>query len=511
MKLTRNIIPNIVMATAGAVLLSSCNKYLDEMPSKTTSVVVSNTGQLDLLLNGYTNFYTEGNRTAIYGTDDYEVTPTLFNARPATFGITPFIFSLWDIEYLPDDTREGFWSGEWRKIFNANLVLSQISKVTGSDQDKARLKAEAHFIRAYSYFQLANTYCLPYTEANKAEMGLPIKVSTSFEESTARATLEETYALIDADLEEALKIQTPLIQEGKQRHWRANIAAVNGFAARYYLVRNNYEKALTHANAALAEHGRLVDYRTEMSYGNSFNYTINAGTPSSQLVTVKFPYTHNNQTNLTDMLEWKEFMYFRMLNHESWWYVPSQELLDLYDQANDLRYEYHIVEGYSYDRGIINPSFDYPGYVFFFKDRIPSGPTTAEMLLIKAECQARTTDPAGAMTTINQLREKRMKPGAHVNLTAANKDEAIKKVLEERRREMPFVHRWMDVRRYNNNADPNDDVILTKTFYSYNNAAVDANSALKTYTLPKDSRRFAVPLPRTELVSSMGVIKQNTY
>src|SRR5690606_31091583 len=125
-------------------------------------------------------------------------------------------------------------------------------------------------------------------------------------------------------------------------------------------------------------------------------------------VTLKFPYTHDNQSDMTDMIGWKEFMYFRMLYHASWWYLPSQELLDLYDKDNDLRYEYHMVEGYSYDRGMTNPAYDWPGYVFFFKDRLPSGPTTAEMLLIKAECEARGDQVATAMNTVNQLRAKRM-------------------------------------------------------------------------------------------------------
>ena len=145
-----------------------------------------------------------------------------------------------------------------------------------------------------------------------------------------------------------------------------------------------------------------------------------AGTPQQQTVTLKYPYTHDNQIDFTDMLGWKEFLYFRMLSNESFWYIPSPELLNLYDQANDLRYLYHIVEGYSYDRGITKPSYNYSGYVFFYKDRLPSGPTVAEMLLIKAEALAHTNDVAGAMTAVNTLRIKRMLPGAWVNLSAIN-------------------------------------------------------------------------------------------
>jgi hypothetical protein len=495
-----------------AVAFSSCEKFLDESPSKTSSLVVKTTAQLDALLNTYSTFYSEGNRTAIYGTDDYGLTVDLYNARPGTFSSMATIqFTLWDIDFLPQDTREGFWSGEYRKIFNANMVLEYLGKVTGTEEEKAILKADAHLIRAYSYWQLANTYCLPYTEANKNEPGLPIKTKTSFEEPFERKPLHEVYALIESDLAEALKINLPLVQNGVHRHWRSNTAAANGFAARYWLHRNDYTKALTHANEALNKYSRLVDYNTEMSYGRDQVLTINSGTPSAQTVTLKYPFTHDNQTDFTDMIGWKEFLYFRMLNHESWWYIPSKELLNLYDEDHDLRYRYHMVEGYAYDRGMIKPSYDYPGYIFFFKDRIPAGPTVAEMYLIKAECLARTNDIGGAMTALNTLRAKRMEPGAWVDLQAANKAEAVSHVINERRREMPFVQRWFDIRRYNNNDDPGDDVMLSRTFYPYTVSSVLATEPPKTYTLGKDSRRFATPLPITEMISSNGVIEQNTY
>ncbi len=500
-----------LLAVATAFSLGSCKKFLNEKPNKTSSLEVTKASQLDALLNAYSSFYTEGNRTAIYGTDDFGFTTSLYNARPGTFSMAAVLFGLWDIDYLPDDTREVFWSGEYRKIFTANMVLEYLPKVSGTEDEKAILKADAHFIRAYSYWVLANTYCLPYTDANKNELGVPIKTGISFELPVERQPLEKVYQQIESDLAEAMKSPVLLVQNGKARHWRANKAGINGFAARYYLNRNNYAEALKYADAALKEYNTLVDYNTEMRYGRDQTITIDAGTPNAKTVTIKYPYTHDNQVDFTDMLGWKEFLYFRMLNHESWWYVPSQELLALYDQTHDLRYRYHMVKGYSYDRGMTKPSYDYPGYIFFFKDRIPSGPTVAEMLLIKAECQARTNLPNDAMLTLNQLRAKRMEPGDWVNLSAADKADAIKKVLQERRREMPFSQRWFDIRRFNNNEDPADDVVLTKTFYPYTSAVVSTSEAPKVYSLPKDSRRFAVPIPRTEIISSNGVIVQNKY
>ncbi|MDR2414165.1 MAG: RagB/SusD family nutrient uptake outer membrane protein [Odoribacteraceae bacterium] len=505
----------ILLGLTGAI---ACNDFLDQPPSKTSSLVVSTTDQLDALLGNYSTFYQMADRNSVYGTDDYGLPVELFLARASNFSMAAVEYYTWDIPNLPFDGRLAFWSGQFRKIFNANMVLQNLEKVSGDADVKAALKAEAHLIRAYDYLELVNKYCLPLDENTRDEVGLPLKRSTSFEETSTRDNLENTYALIEEDLEEALKITVPLVQNGRVRHWRGNAGAAKALAARYWLGRNDYEKALAYANDALAIYNDLVDYNTGMHYSERAPtaYTIDPNDPDKRkVVYLKFPYTHDNQTDLTDMLGWKEFYYFRLLYHESWWYVPSPELLDLYGRDTmDLRYRYHVVEGYSYDRGMTSPSYEYPGYVFFFKDRIPSGPTVAEMLLTKAECLARAGDLSGAMTTVNLLRAKRLDsslPASRINLSASTREEAVAKILEERRREMPFSRRWADIRRLNTNADTFDDVALSRYFFPYTSSAVQSSEPPVTYTLPAGSRRYAVPIPNTELISSDGMIEQNKY
>lgn len=495
----------------------SCNDWLAEKPSKTTSLTIETTDHLEYLLNNYSNFYQEANSTAIYSSDDYGLYTEMYDVHNSTYGIEAVEFATWDIDNLPNESSDGFWTSEYEKIFTANMVLEYLPEVSGSEETKANLEAEAHFVRAYSLWELANTYCLPYTGDNGDELGLVLKQTTSFDESTVRATLEETYTQIETDLEAALKINTELtMQNNKYRTWRASLPAVHAFAARYYLFRGNYSEALNYANLALEEHGELVDYNTEMRYSdNESTVVINSGTDEQETVEILYPYTHDNQIDMTDMLEWKEFYYFRMLYHSSWWFCPSQELMDLYDKEYDLRWKYHYVENYSYDRGLTSPAYEWPGYIFFFKDRIPSGPTVAEMLLIKAECQARTGNFGDAMTTVNQLRAARMDntaPADRINLSASSQQDAITKILQERRREMPFTMRWFDIRRLNSNDDPNDDVgDLTRTFYPYTSASIQGNETAKTYTLEKNSRRYAQPILNSEIQSSQGAIQQNTY
>lgn len=496
----------------------SCEDFLDEPKSKTTGIVPKSIEDLEALLNDYGSFGGEGAAEIIYSTDDFALITDLIDGHQPTIGIKNVQHGTWDTEFIITDDRP-FWPKEWSKVFVANLVLSKLPDVNGSKDQKQQLEAEAHFVRAYSYFQLSNVYCLPYTDANKNELGLPIKTSTSFEESIARATLEETWDFMEADLLKAMELtRTLTAKNGYNRIWRANTAAINGFAARFYLALNDYVTAQAYAQNALDEHNQLRNYNTDMRFSSIPREVSVYIDGTQQNVSIQYPYTHDLQTAPDDKFGWGESYYYRYLNNSGWNYYPSPELLDLYNKDYDLRYNFHVVENYTYDRGAIGSSgksaYSYPGYIFFFKSDILSGPSVPEMILIKAECQIRQGDFSGGIATANILRAARMDVNAPENvrnLSATSQPEALTKVLEERRREMPFVHRWYDIRRYNNNDDTSDDVIVTRTFYPYNASTILIGETPINYTLEKNSRRFARPLPISDIVASEGVLQQNQY
>ena len=497
---------SIIIIVLMAFGFASCEEFLSEAPSKTSSVVPSKTEHFENLLNSYDLYAKEGNYDLIFGSDDYGLLPELYDAFPNMYDFLVANYATWDVQYLPEIENWPYWNAEWPKVFNANLILMGLDKVEGTEEEILNLKAEAHFLRAYSYYQMVNTYCLPYSAANLDELGLPIKASTSFEESAERATLGETWDMIIADLNSALAINRDLeLIGGKYRTWRASKPAVNAFAARVYLTMGDYPKAQKYAQDALSGHAVLVDYNTEMRYSDILTQVPVGGS----MIRIWYPYTHDRQRDPTDRMEWKELYYYRFLSHSRWNYIPSPELLNTYDAEYDLRYKYHIVEDYSFDRGA---PISYPGYVFFFKDDIPSGPTTAEMLLVKAECQARQGQWQEGLNTANQLRAKRIDssaPADRINLSASGQADALKQILEERRRELPFTQRFFDVRRYNNNDYGADDVVMERNFYPVGKNVVEVSKGVQKLTLAKDSRNFARPLPDIELVVTEGTLKPN--
>lgn len=146
-----------------------------------------------------------------------------------------------------------------------------------------------------------------------------------------------------------------------------------------------------------------------------------------------------------------------------------------------------------------------------FKDKIQAGPTVPEMLLTEAEVLARQGKWQEAMPLVNTLRQARISQDADdIDLSADNQEEAVKAILEERHREMPFVMRWWDVRRLSCNETTYDDVTLERTFYRVSDNAVD-DSELDHYVLPVGSKRYAQPIINLEVTRSNGQIEQNTY
>ena len=68
------------------------------------------------------------------------------------------------------------------------------------------------------------------------------------------------------------------------------------------------------------------------------------------------------------------------------------------------------------------------------------------------------------------------------------------------------------MRRLNNNEDPNDDVeAVSRTFYRVSSTAIYSKEAPVTYTLEKNSRKYAFPINQNEIEVSNGEMKQNTY
>ncbi|SCC48539.1 SusD family protein [Chitinophaga costaii] len=475
-----------------ALLSTGCKKYLAEEPRKQASV--QTVAQLEALVDNATQFAYEPDFSTILSTDDNEITKELYAASPSAFTTDNLQYYTFSVDGVENASSDALWNGEYKKIFTANLILENIDAVTGDDSTRERVRADAHFIRGYSYWVLVNHYAAPYSAANLESPGVPLKKTTEYTESLKRASLKETYDFIMADIVEAQKVTYDDVDP--RRAWRVSKKSIAAFLSRYYLFTGDYDNAIQQANLALATTtAKLVDFST-----------LQPGTPAyytNPIDTLR--YLDLNSWTPAKFLYWPESFYTRYTYYSSQWYNPSTALMNLYDQQHDLRFK-----GFFIHNGGRRMSVTYRGttrYTFFYDGRyIPAGFTVAEVLLNKAEALARKGDINGALGAANTLREKRISP--YTALTATSQPAALKAVLEERRRELPFTMRWYDIRRFSVNDDPSDDVTVSRDFYTVSITGVDMNTP-HTYTL--NNKRLLVPISQKEIDVSKGQITQNTY
>lgn len=503
---------NILCFCCCVFLFSSCNGYLDESPSKSENIEISTVEQLAALLNknAHDAGSTDGNQAQIYCSDCYGMTTDVYDQLSKMS--TPIVeaqMSTWQMDKLSNvNENVSEWAIEYAHIYTANLVLANIDNVSGNDAEREEVKARAYTMRAYCYLDLLNYYCMPYSQSTLTSLGLPLKSKPNYEESLKRASLADTYAFVESDIQNALKLTRPITTNGKLESWVESGATANAIAARFYLNKGDYANAQKYAETALSFSNKVLNLAAgdvtmdvDMFTGLAKPSTmINTGSYTSYIADTDGAYYNRIYFYLFDMM----------------WPVPSDYFLSLFNKDYDLRYKFFIMPSFQniFFFGMYAAFFtkDVPGYSVY-DSQLDCAPNAAEMILIKAECQARQGQISDAMATLDAFRATRFDksaPASIVNLTASDKDTAIKYILEERAREFPYTQRWNDIRRCNFNDDPNDNITVTKSFYTVN--AYNTDPALKTYTLsPSEKSSYAAAIPNAEIAAGNGEIEQNQY
>ena len=537
-----HIIYNLGLLAAMSVV-SSCNEFLDEVPSRGDNEVLNRGEQVKNLFANSNNYYTPVD-FLVASTDDYGMTMDVFDALgyldvPSLSGMS------WAPEGLDVFMSDELWSKQYNKIFTANAVINDIDNITDvTAEEKAEYLAHAHFVRALAYWELVNVYCLPYAEENLNALGLPLKVSTHTDEDLTRASLKDTYAFIEADLKEALKSPRTDVVEGER--WLVSQPAAKALMARFYLFTGDYAQAAKYADESLSSQTvTLLDYNQLTTYDmdkggggfwgdqefgdEEFPEGDEEGGEGEEVGGdgEDWPEEGGNILTFCETYNWGayQFVDYQEIFYPQFYTVTatvnllaSQELTDLYDKDNDLRYINLFVENGLVDYWVygFNDVCNY--HLFTSRNQwgqqmdvfLGASPTVAEMYLTKAEALARQGSWSEAMNVIQTLRASRFVEGSDYSLSATSQSEALTEILKERRRELPFLMRWYDIRRFAYNETPNDDVELRRTFYTIENGEVDFNT-VKEYVLPVKSRRYAQPILTQEIQRSRGQMQQNQY
>lgn len=496
----RNSIQKTFLLLATGLAVASCDSFLDEQPSASSNAPITTAAQL-LSLYDYVGNTEEGDYIGAYATDDTGIPLGLYAASPSNFQAESMCFYALESSVMATTSMNTTWEGEYDKIFQANTMIGDAQSVSGTEAEKNEVLCNGYFMRAWSLFKLATIYCLPYTEANRLALGLPLRLGTLFTEDISRATLGETFDQILSDLKQADELCAEQgVPDGKS--WRTSKCAVYGLYARVYMYMNDYETALSYADKAAALAPTLFDIN-ELSWGTSAEYAAVGDYPAETI-----EYCETNSWGRQKIYNYKEWVYIRLQYHGGQWFCPSQELIDCYDQTNDMRYQFFFCEHGNRRMSVL---YDWYRYDQFYDGRYNiSGLTTASLLLDKAECMARTGQWQAALTTLTPLREARYATGTATALTATSQQEALKLILQERRRELPFAVRLMDIKRFAVSETADDDVTIERDFYKVTETGVDSATPVHV-SVKGDSPKLAIPVPALDIQNSQGAIEQNPF
>lgn len=129
----------------------------------------------------------------------------------------------------------------------ANDIINKTPDAQGAQADKDRVIGEAKAFRAFGYYMLTQIYAKRYVQgAANTQPGVPIRLDNTYD-VIPRASVDEVYTQINADLQEAFTLLSGKARSNKS-HFNANV--VKGLMARVALTTGKYTQAATYANEA---------------------------------------------------------------------------------------------------------------------------------------------------------------------------------------------------------------------------------------------------------------------
>lgn len=371
---------------------------------------------------------------------------TYFGRNPA-FGATEQIEDIADFA-LPESN--GVTSNthvlnqyrlDYQIIARANQVLSAIDEVEFDADSKNNIKGQAHFLRAYAYFELVRYFSTaplhlePVTEREGAALPL--------------ASEDELYAQIIHDAEQAVQLLPP---KSQQELGRATSGAARTLLANVYMVRKDWSAVET----LLRQVVDSGEYDLIDNYNNVFSTSTGNKNNIESVFEVQFqegPAGMNGNfmylfmprpMTATELASLSGTSNAQPLDEEGD-HVPTPDIISAYeegDQRKDASVGYIELENgpweekvYPYVKKFVRPhslhnnhGMNWPVYRY------------AEVLLFLAEALNEQGKDGEAAQYLNMVRER-----AGLNPAEGDLREAI---FDERRVELAFENkRWFDLVR----------------------------------------------------------------
>ena len=513
----KNIFRNILIGGLAVTMIASCD--LNLVPS--TSIVYEEGKPLFLskrdiaeFQNGVIATY----RGLHYGSSwqTVEVMTECFNASIDFGNNYGFVHRLGSGFLASDDYTTGIWAGHYGAIKNYNIAIEQCDIVEDEalKADANVLKGIALFCRASSYLTLARHFSADYEPATAAtELAVPLILVYDQLEKPVRATLQEVYDQIIADLDEAEALLseagtinlngTAVNLAGAPKSLAPTVDAVKALKARYYLDVHEYELAAESAmdvidsEAGYALSSSLEEMNKEFMTDEGNESIIRLYATKTEGAVGCTIYTSVQSTDA-------EGKFFSPM------FIPSQTLVNAYENSDLRKQVWFPVDMYPVKvQGTL-----YNGITMFTK--YIGNPTLqqgnnedgahfckplmiAEMYLIAAEAYAQSGNDADAAAIIGELRAARKAGDMTGDVMDVIKGEWLRETVGDGQR-INCIKRWGDGLPARPAQKAAENIVM--------------NTPASDYTareLAADSHTLVWPIPSYEIKISPALIQNPGY
>lgn len=326
-----------------AIALASCKKKLQEFnPSGLTGeTLYSQSAGFETLVNAaysFTRFWygkEEGYSLSEMGTDIW---------TSGTGDVYPQLSTYNNLQGSNTSALDLEWNNLYAAINLCNLGIKQVGSVTDyTASQKSEREAELRFLRAFYYWHIVETWGGVHFTTQPTEGVIT---------TANRTPVDSFYTQIFSDLQFAIS-NLPTSAPGQYgRVWQP---VAKAFLARMYLTRGKNNEAIALANDVIKNYGfsLLPKYSDLWNMANLKNkeviWAVDYSTNLSlnDIRTSAYPYGHprgSNNGHLFFLMVYDQVnssILARDINNGRPFnrYMPTKALLDMFDDANDSRYD----------------------------------------------------------------------------------------------------------------------------------------------------------------------------
>lgn len=495
-----------------AALASSCN--LDTKPYQSIDVDNLSPGDVKSLTLGTYAKMKEDNGIlrsyhyyGEYGSDNLSLSGST----------TDPLMNIYNYKRILNNSRiADIWGYSYKTIININTTIEVAPEGVSKESDVTI--GENYFLRAYHYYALVTTFGQSYVNNPDANLGVPIKLTSSENDFPGRATVREVYQQIEKDLLKAIDLMT--IPTGSTLKPNTNIygskEAAEALLSRVYLYMEEWQKVadlatnvINSGRYSLLENEQFVNYPTYVPEDNketifAIRFTKNVDYKANYMIGSMYSKILNDgwgemypSDSYLKLLELHPqdlrngFIKKQSLNNGMHWFiynknnsyvkVPVTKSGSTYTLTST-DYTTTTVQSENYHGGTayflidntgtkyygrveeqMDVRNDYPKY-YIYKCSLQEGQPQlwspvvvrlAEMYLNRAEARFHLGDTNGALSDVNIIRTRAKIPSWTTANTPAGST-ILDLILEERRLELAFeAQRRMDVFRNRQNLNRN--------------------------------------------------------